>query len=118
MICTQETGNAVATTAATDVHTGHHGTTSSTGIDESSFAAGHAAHQGNTDTEAPLDAGSCPCCDGCDMPCVLSTSGTVVLSGPVGYIVLSGADTRIPRKESFREGPSPHVLFRPPIFSA
>jgi len=86
--------------ALTDVHA-HHNDSNAAGV--------------GTDSDA--DPSACPCCDDCEASCFLSGCSPGVLSKTSDRMTFMIADTHLKQSLAYRDGPPPHVLFRPPILS-
>lgn len=112
--CTQNSApESAAQAVMVDAHAHHAAVQSAEDGSTGHPASHHAAADANADTSQA----ECPCCDDCQTACVLSSCSPVALGTTSGLVALSGADKHLPSADAFRNGPPPHVLFRPPILT-
>ena len=115
--CTQNSGTDTGgQIGMVDAHA-HHDAGPPTSDGSVDVLEGHAAHHAAADKDSESTPAECPCCDGCDTVCVLTSCSPVALSTTSYPTALTGTDTHYLRADAFRDGPPPHVLFRPPIVS-
>lgn len=115
--CAQIAGTKTAIeTAMANTHADHHATASAAN-ESADVSPRHAAHYAAAGGNPDSGAAECPCCDDCETACVVSTCSPVALTTPSLPIAFGGADKHLPSADAFRNGPPPHVLFRPPILS-
>lgn len=115
--CTQNfSSKSGAEAVIVDAHA-HHGADQTSNNESTGLSNGHPAHHAAADANTDAGQAECSCCDDCESACVLSSCSPVALTTPSGLIDFSGADKHLPSADAFRNGPPPHVLFRPPIVS-
>jgi hypothetical protein len=105
----------ISSTSSDDPHAHHRSVDHPASHGEHETMAAHAGHQMTPNDEStPVD---CPCCDDCATACVSSGCSLVALATASDVMMFTSSDRHLPSADAFLDGPPPHVLFRPPIFS-
>ena len=105
-----------AQTLARDAHAHHREAAGTGGGEQSRISMDRSAHHG-AESSNPSSKNGCPCCDGCETPCALSSCSPVAMAIALNAPVFTGGESHARQVDELRAGPFPHVLYRPPIFS-